>query len=91
MRWIRWGYAKDDNFIYIRKGYFGVDYYCFPIYKTQQVQFKQSWFQQRHQLCSIRLVLAAGAQDIPFILQDDGYQLLDNALYQVESSRQSWM
>ncbi|NQZ22862.1 MAG: PH domain-containing protein [Colwellia sp.] len=91
MRWLRWGYAKDDNFIYIRKGYFGVDYYCFPIYKTQQVQFKQSWFQQRHQLCSIRLILAAGAQDIPFILQDDGYQLLDNALYQVESSRQSWM
>jgi putative membrane protein len=91
MRWVRWGFAKDDKFIYIRKGYFGVDYYCFPIYKTQQVQFKQSWFQQRHQLCSIRLVLAAGAQDIPFILQDDGFQLLDNALYQVESSRQSWM
>jgi len=91
MRWVRWGYAKDDNFIYIRKGYFGVDYYCFPIYKAQQVQFKQSWFQQRHQLCSIRIVLASGAQDIPFILQNHGYQLLDNALYQVESSRQSWM
>jgi len=91
MRWVRWGYAKDDNFIYIRKGYFGVDYYCFPIYKTQQVQFKQSWFQQRHQLCTIRIVLAAGAQDIPFIVENDGYQLLDNALYQVESSRKSWM
>jgi putative membrane protein len=91
MRWLRWGFAKDDKFIYIRKGYFGIDYYCFPIYKTQQVQFKQSWFQQRHQLCSIRFVLAAGAQDIPFIEQGVGYQLLDIALYQVESSRKSWM
>ena len=91
MRWLRWGYAKDDNFVYIRKGYFGVDYYCFPIFKTQQVQFKQSWFQKRHQLSSVRIVLAAGAQDIPFIKQSLAYQLLDTAIYQVESSRKSWM
>jgi putative membrane protein len=91
MRWLRWGYAKGDNFIYIRKGYFGVDYYCFPIFKTQQVQFKQSWFQKRHQLSSVRIVLAAGAQDIPFINQALAYQLLDTAIYQVESSRKSWM
>jgi len=91
MRWLRWGYAKDDNFIYIRKGYFGVDYYCFPIFKIQQVQLKQSWFQKRHQLSSVRIVLAAGAQDIPFIKQEHAYLLLDNALYQVESSRKSWM
>ena len=91
MRWLRWGYAKDDDFVYIRKGYFGVDYYCFPIFKTQQVQFKQSWFQKRHKLSSVRIVLAAGAQDIPFIKQSLAYQLLDTAIYQVESSRKSWM
>jgi putative membrane protein len=91
MRWLRWGYAKDDNFIYVRKGYFGVDYYCFPIFKTQQVQFKQSWFQKRHNLSSVRIVLAAGAQDIPFIKQALAYRLLDTAIYQVESSRKSWM
>jgi len=91
MRWFRWGYAKDEDFIYIRKGYFGVDYYCFPIFKTQQVQFKQSWFQKRHQLSSVRIVLAAGAQDIPFIEQALAYTLLDNTLYQVESTKKSWM
>jgi putative membrane protein len=91
MRWLRWGYAKDDNFIYIRKGYLGVDYYCFPIYKSQQVQFKQSWFQKRHQLSSVKIVLAAGAQDIPFIKQALAYQLLDIVIHQVESSRRSWM
>jgi putative membrane protein len=91
MRWLRWGYAKDDDFVYIRKGYFGVDYYCFPIYKAQQVQFKQSWFQKRHRLSSVRIVLAAGAQDIPFIQQALAYRLLDTTIYQVESSRKSWM
>ncbi len=91
MRWFRWGYAKDENFIYIRKGFFGVDYYCFPIYKAQQVQFSQSWFQKRHQLSSVTIILAAGAQYIPFIKQDIAYQLLNNTLYQVESSRKPWM
>jgi putative membrane protein len=91
MRWLRWGYAKDDDLIYVRKGYFGVDYTCFPVFKTQQVQCKQSWFQERHHLSSIRIVLAAGAQDIPFIKQKLAYQLLDDVLYQVESSQKSWM
>lgn len=91
MRWLRWGYAKDDDFIYIRKGYFGVDYYCFPIFKAQQVQFKQSWFQKRHQLSSVKIILAAGAQKIPFLKEEHAYTLLDDALYQVEASRKSWM
>lgn len=91
MRWYRWGYASDDNFIYIRRGFFGVDYLCFEHYKVQQVKFKQSWFQQRHQLCSISVVLAAGAINLPFIKADKGSAMLDEVLYQVESSGKSWM
>ncbi len=91
MRWYRWGYASDDKFVYIRRGFFGVDYLCFEHYKVQQVKFKQSWFQQHHQLCSISVVLAAGAINLPFIKADDGSALLDEVLYQVESSGKSWM
>ena len=57
----------------------------------QQVKFKQSWFQQRHQLCSISVVLAAGAINLPFIKADKGSAMLDEVLYQVESSGKSWM
>ena len=91
MRWYRWGYARDDNFIYIRRGFIGVDYLCFEHYKVQQVKFKQSWFQKRHQLCSISVVLAAGAVNLPFIKADEGNDLLDEVLYQIESSGKSWM
>ncbi|WP_440876970.1 PH domain-containing protein [Thalassotalea sp. PLHSN55] len=91
MRWYRWGYASDDNFIYIRKGVLGVDYYCFPIYKVQQVQVKQSWFLKRNQLCSLHLLLAAGMQDIPFISENIGLQLADKTLFEVESTSKSWM
>jgi putative membrane protein len=90
-RWLRWGFAVDDNFIYIRKGIFGVDYYCFPRYKVQQTIFKQSWFLQRKKLATVRFVLASGAQNIPFIPQKIASHLIDDALYEVESSRKSWM
>ncbi|MBL4942671.1 MAG: PH domain-containing protein [Colwellia sp.] len=90
-RWLRWGFAEDENFIYIRKGMFGVDYYCFPRYKIQQTLFKQSWFLKRSQLANVRFILASGGQNIPFIAEEVAYQLLDDALFEVENSRKSWM
>jgi len=91
MRWYRWGYASDENYTYIRKGFFGVDYYCFPTYKTQQVHYKQSWFLKRHQLCSINFVLAAGTQSIPYINENKGLSLTDDTIFKVESTKKSWM
>lgn len=91
MSYIRRGYAADDNFIYVRKGCLGVDYYCFPIYKVQQAGFKQSWFLKRKQLCSVEFVLASGAINIPYVTEATGLCLLDNSLYQVEQSKKNWM
>jgi putative membrane protein len=91
MRWRRWGYAQDSNYIYIRKGAFGVDYLCFPTFKLQQSRFKQSIFLRKHQLCSVQLILASGAVTIPYIKQNAGYNLINKSLYQVEQSRRSWM
>lgn len=90
-RWLRWGFATDDQYIYIRKGMFGVNYYCFAKYKVQQTQFKQSWFLRRHKLANLSLVLAAGEQKIPFIPQAQAQQIIDESLFQVESTQRSWM
>jgi len=91
MKWRRWGYAKDENYIYVRKGAFGVDYYCFPLFKVQQSQFKQSVFLRKHQLCTVQFILASGSVAIPYINQQSGYELIDSSLYQVEQSKRSWM
>lgn len=91
MRYVRWGYAMDDNFIYVRKGCLGVDYYCFPIFKVQQITLKQSWFLKRRQLCSLQFVLAAGAINIPYMKESVGYHYLNTALYDVEQGKRSWM
>lgn len=90
-RWYRWGYAQDKYFLYVRKGVLGVDYCCFPIYKVQQTKFIQSVFMKRHQLCSLSIVLASGAVNIPYINEQQGYNMTNELLYQVEESRRSWM
>lgn len=91
LRWKRWGFAIDENFVYIRKGLIGVDYYCFPTYKVQQTQFKQSVLMKRRHLASVKLVLASGSLLIPLIDQQTAYSMIDECLYKVESSRRSWM
>lgn len=91
LRWKRWGIAKDQNFIYLRKGLIGVDYYCFPTYKLQQTQFKQNLLMEKRQLATVKFVLASGSLKVPMIKQNLAYQLIDEGLYQVETSQRSWM
>ena len=90
-RWLRWGYHRDDNYLYIRKGLLGVSYYCFPIQKIQQVKFKQSVFLRRHHLCSVTMVTAASALSIPFIPENKGWSMVNECLHNVESTKKNWM
>jgi len=90
-RWKRWGYAIDDEFVYVRKGMLGVNYYCFAIEKTQMVKFKQSIFLRRHKLCHTGFVTAASSLTIPCIPQDIGWHLLSQTLHKVESLKKNWM
>jgi len=91
MRWLRWGYAMDKEFIYIRKGLLGVNYYVFPIHKIQQTVFKQSWFMRRRGLASIILLVASGAQKIPFMPAVMARQIINESLFHVESTKRNWM
>ena len=91
LRWRRWGFAQDSMYIYLRKGLFGVDYYCFPSYKVQQTEFTQSVIMKRRQLASVKFILASGSVSVPLIREQEAYSLINNTLYKVESSQRSWM
>lgn len=91
LRWRRWGYVLDSQFLYVRKGLIGVNYYCLPIFKVQQVSYAQSWWLQRNNLCHVRLVFASGVQGVPFISWAAGKGIVNDSLYQAESSGRSWM
>lgn len=91
LRWYRWGFSADEEFIYVRKGLFGVDYYCFPIAKIQQTQFQQSVLMKRHGLANCQFILASGEVAIPFLSEVNLGQLIDRCLYQIESEKRPWM
>ncbi|MFT5837723.1 MAG: putative membrane protein [Flavobacteriales bacterium] len=91
LRWKRWGIARDENFVYLRKGLFGIDYYCFPTYKLQQTQFKQNLLMKKRQLASVKFILASGSLVVPMVHEKLAYELIDEGLYQVESCEKSWM
>lgn len=91
LRWRRWGYYFDDEFVYIRKGLLGVNYYVFPISKTQQVTYKQSLFMRPRKLADISYVLASGAHKIPLIPEATVRAQMDKALLILARDKPSWM
>ena len=91
LRWWRWGIAYDSKYVYIRRGRIGIDYQCFEPYKAQQVIVKQSVFMKRRKQATVKFVLASGAVTVPFLPEDYVNKLADSVLFEVESSRRSWM
>lgn len=91
LRWNRWGYRLDDEYLCIRKGFLGVDYLFVPIYKVQQVKFKQSIMMKKRNLATAKLVMASGSQTLPYIPEDICRKLIDTCLYKVESEQKAWM
>ena len=91
LRWKRWGIATDNNFVYIRKGLIGVDYYCFPTYKLQQTQFSQNLLMKKRKLATVKFVLASGSIKVPMFHEQLAYKLINEGLAQVESCDKSWM
>lgn len=91
LRWWRWGIAYNSKYVYIRRGRIGIDYQCFEPYKAQQVIVKQSVFMKRRKQATIKFVLASGAVTVPFLPEDYVNKLADSVLFEVESTRRSWM
>lgn len=91
LRWWRWGYHFEGDFVYIRKGLMGVNYYVFPIGKAQQVKYKQSLFMRPRKLADVIYVLASGAHKVPLIPESIAREQADKALLIVARDKPSWM
>lgn len=89
--WKRWGYSYDSEYLYIRSGFLGVDYACFPLYKVQQAQFKQNIFIRAYDLASLKIVLASGSEQIPYMPADDVRYIVNSILNRLVVDKRSWM
>lgn len=87
----RWGYYFTDDYVYIRKGLFGIDYLVFPVSKLQQIAIKQSVFMRPHKLANLQYVLASGGYRIPMMPIELAQNQTDKALLLVERDKPNWM
>lgn len=76
---------------FLKKGWFGQEWILLQWHKIQSVQVNQTLFQKRKGLASVRLYTASGAMVIPFISKHAAIQVMNYALFKIESSKQSWM
>lgn len=81
----------SENQLIVSKGMFGQDWRQLNIYKIQVVDFKQSIFQRRSGLASIKLYTASGSTSIPFISESLARELHKYLVYKIQSTEKSWM
>jgi putative membrane protein len=61
------------------------------VFKAQSVDFRQSFFQKRRGLASLRVNNASGQMNIPYIPEDMAHKLMNYLLYHVEATNKKWM
>ncbi len=91
IRWKRWGYSYDTEYFYLRQGFLGVNYYCFPIHKVQQAQFKQNIFIRQYRLATLKVVLASGAKFVPYMPAQEVKNIINCILTELVIDKRSWM
>ena len=81
----------NNNQIRISKGAISHRWEQMKLFKIQAVEFRQSFFQKKRSLASLRLMNASGTITIPFIDEKIARQIYDYLLYHTEISEERWM
>ena len=84
LRWLAVGWKRRGRYLLVRRGLLGRRTTLFPLDHMQAVTLRQSWFQRRHGLATLRFQLASGAASLPFIDKGVALALANEAVYRVE-------
>jgi putative membrane protein len=88
--WKRAGYLHNDDELVRRSGLFGFRTVGLLFRKVQRVTITQSRYQRRKNLASLRLHMASGSVQVPYIDHATAQRLRDYILFKVESSQNAW-
>lgn len=91
LRWYRWGYTFDQQYVYLKKGFFGRDFIVFPISKIQQTKFTQTPFMRKADLATVKFVLASGGVMVPYLEKSKVTAVIDAALEVCARDKPAWM
>lgn len=89
-RWSRWGYSVDGETAYVRSGFIGQVITLFPLFKVQRVDVSQTPLQKRKGLAHVTVHLASHSLEIPYVDEQQAFNLRNYALFLAESSLKPW-
>lgn len=81
----------SEDILTIQKGAIGTTNTIIEIHKIQSVKLKQSVFQKRRGVASLKVVTASESLSIPFIDAVIATELFDYILYKTETTNKRWM
>ena len=84
-------FQLDQNQIRISKGAIEHRWKQMELYKIQSVEFRQTIFQKRRSLASLKLSNASGSMVVPYINAQLARQIYNYLLYHTETSNKKWM
>ena len=87
----RYGYAMGGGFGHVSSGLVGRSLSVFPTFKVQTVTLRQSPFQRRHDLATLRIELAGRRLKIPYMPLHDAEAWRDHLLYTAETDARAWI
>ena len=84
-------YYLDNNHLFLGSGFIDTITDILENHKIQVVKVKQSFFQKRHEVASLIISTASKSITIPYIKEDEAFNIHDFLVYKVESENRNWM
>ena len=84
-------YKISTNLLLVGKGLVDTHHTYFQLFKVQNVTMKQTIFQQRRNVVDLILQTASGKIRIPCMPSKNATEIYNHILFNVETSKQSWM
>ena len=83
--------SLSDDLLVINRGFVFPEETLLKLFKVQNIAVKQSIFQKRRGLVTVRIYTASGSLSIPFIPERQGFAIANKLLYSVQSDQRRWM
>jgi len=84
-------FSINNEQIVVSKGAISHQWTQMELHKIQAVEFRQSFFQKKRSLSSLRIMNASGSITIPYIDESMAKQIYNYLLYHTEVSKKRWM
>lgn len=89
-RWKGYRYGMKNGYGKFQRGLFGFRHILFPLYKVQRAEVRQSPFQRRRKLATLKIYLASNRLQMQYIPIEHANRWMQDIGEAIRSSNKSW-